>query len=243
MLILQKISNRLNHYLGQSLPGFRKWRPQWLPPSAVLKLESTVHPHHPAERADCFLAYNGYTTEMEVLNWLYATILLFKPNNIVETGAADGLGTIALASACKANGFGCVHSVELDKRVCVKAEERIKRAGLSAWTQYHCEDSLEFLRTTSTEFDLAFFDSFCQIRAEECRICMERGILHGPAVFHDTSPYRTLTLPDSPPEPLHSEFRRAIKELSAQYFENKSWESTLSRGLTILIPKSVDPTL
>ena len=174
---------------------------------------------------------------MEVLNWLYATILMLKPQNIVETGAADGLGTLALASACQANGFGTVHSVELDPEVCAKAQERIARAGLSQWVEYHCQDAQKFLRETEVKFELGFFDSLCELRAKECEICMERGILRGPAIFHDTSPYRTRTMKDWPREPLHQNFRKDMAALAARYFEGNFTETALSRGLTMLFPK------
>jgi len=221
--------------------GGRTWRPQWLPDWFTLKREDEAHPHHPTERPELFLAFNTGSTEMEVLNWLYSTILLFKPQNIVETGAADGLGTIALASACKANRFGRVHSIEIDTEVCARAKELLKRAGLDEWVEYHCEDSQNFLRHTDLCFDLGFFDSICEIRAQECAVCMERGILHGPAIFHDTSPYRTKTLKKDPGEPGHSEYRKALKEVAAKYFDGNFCESTLSRGLTILLPKQYPP--
>lgn len=233
-------ADRLKRFFKGSAPqsvGDRDWRPQWLPNWFALHTETEVHPHDPIERGAEFLAYNTGSTEMEVLNWLYATILLLKPQNVVETGAADGLGTVALASACRANGFGCVHSIEIDMQVCARAQELLKRAGLDRRVVYHCLDSRQFLRDTQLKFDFGFFDSLCEIRAEECAICMERGILCGPAVFHDTSPYRTRTMAEYPREPLHADFRKALAGLANQYFGGNFVESTLSRGLTILLPK------
>ena len=225
------------HYFQARHNRNRAWRPEWLPNWIALSSESSVHPHDPVEQADEFLAFNAASTEIEVLNWLYSTILLLKPRSILETGAADGLGTIALASACKANGFGCVHSIELDSEICANAKELAKQAGLSKWIQHHCEDSLMFLRETSNKFEFGFFDSLCEIRGEECSICMERGILRGPAVFHDTSPYRTRTMKSWPAEPLHLKFRATLEELANRHFNGNIWETTLSRGLTVLAPR------
>ena len=239
MLTYQIIRSTARRYLRTSSGSLRGWRPSWLPNWISLELESRVHPHDPLERADQFLAYNAETTEIEVLNWLYATILLLKPHTILETGAADGFGTIALASACKANGFGRVHTVELNEHVCAKAQELVKRSGLSNWVQCHCEDSRKFLRDTTIKFEFGFFDSMCEIRAEECAICIERGILRGPAIFHDTSPYRTRTMKSLPEEPVHTEYRNALQLLAAQHFNGNFWESTLSRGLTVLMPRTV----
>ena len=207
-----------------------------------MSTEAVVHPHDPAERAELFLGFNTGSTELEVLNWLYATILLLKPQNLVETGAADGLGTIALASACKSNGFGMVHSVELDTSVCAKAQDLLKREGLNGFVEFHCMDSLTFLSKTQLSFDLGFFDSICEIRAQECALCMERRILHGPAIFHDTSPYRTRTMKQWPPEPKHSQFRKDLVDLAARHFGGNFFESRLSRGLTVLLPAHYPPS-
>jgi hypothetical protein len=195
-----------------------------------------VHPHDTVERGEQFLSYNVGSTEIEVSNWLYATILLLKPRHILETGAADGLGTMALASACKANGFGLVHSVEIDSAACTRAEQSLKRSGLSDWVQYHCDDSRRFLKGTSIKFEFGFFDSLCEIRAEECEICMTREILSGPAVFHDTSPYRTLTWTRDDEE-AHAKFRWDLQRIGTRYFDGNFSETTLSRGLTILLPR------
>jgi predicted O-methyltransferase YrrM len=234
---VKSIKKNIAAELHPQIVAGRAWRPQWLPSWFVLKSEAEAHPHDPAERAEQFLGYNTGSTEMEVLNWLYSTILLLKPQNIVETGAADGLGTIALASACQANGFGRVHSIEIDTDVCARAKLLLQKAGLEQWVEYHCEDSQAFLRQTKVQFDLGFFDSLCEIRAQECMVCMERGILRGPAIFHDTSPYRTKTLKKDPGEPMHSEYRKMLRKVADQYFEGNFCESALSRGLTILLPK------
>src|ERR1022692_560869 len=79
----------------------RDWHPAWLPLDLYYGLESNAHPHSPEERAELFLAHNTGSTEIETLNWLHATICLIKPACILETGALDGLGTIALAAACR----------------------------------------------------------------------------------------------------------------------------------------------
>lgn len=96
-------------------PPPRPWRPVWLRVWHHLQSEVKLHPHVPEERANLFLAFETGTTEIEVLNGLHATIIAHKPRCVLEIGASAGLGTLALASACKANGFGKVHSVELDR--------------------------------------------------------------------------------------------------------------------------------
>ena len=190
----------------------------------------------PEERADLFLAYQTGTTEIEVLNWLHATMIMLKPTCILETGAAAGIGTIALASACRDNGFGTVHSVELDPAVQEAAAQTLQRAGLAGYVQWHCADSREFIRRFDGCFDFAFFDSLCDIRAEECQIALDQGKLRGPAVFHDTSPLRTHSLPDDPPPAIHDGFRRAVHGIASKHYGGRMLESQLSRGVIALFP-------
>jgi predicted O-methyltransferase YrrM len=202
-----------------------------------LQSEDRVHPHVPEEKSQLFLAYNAGTTEMEVLNWLHATICLLKPKCVLETGAADGIGTLALASACKSNGFGKVYSVEMDPERCDSLERLLKDNDLREYGQVTQSDSLAFLRSTEVTFDFAFFDSMCEIRAQEYSICVEREILQGVAVFHDTSPLRTLSLKEWPSEEEHNRFRAEL--LLAAQSPNVSgyFESFLSRGLFVIFPK------
>lgn len=237
---LQKLRNcksRIFSLLISCFSGARKWRPQWLSLYVALSPEDKVHAHSKEERASLFLSVNGGTTEMEVLNWIYATILVLKPENIIETGAADGFGTIALASACKANGFGRVHSIEIDEEVCKKARRRLEKAGLSDYATYYNTDSLKFIKTTKTVFQLGFFDSVCEIRPEECSLCHERKILNGPSIFHDTSAFRTESMPNWPNAQVHNAYREKIKECASKYYDNQIFESNLSRGFIVLWPK------
>jgi predicted O-methyltransferase YrrM len=215
----------------------RSWRPEWLPRQFPLQSEGIVHSHVPEERAGEFLAFNTGSTEIEVLNWLHATICLTKSRCVLETGAANGLGTIAFASACRANGAGKVHSVEFDPGLCQKLADTLRRNDLDDFAEVHCADSLAFLRDTSLVFDFAFFDSMCEIRADEYTLCVKRNILSGPAVFHDTSPWRTQTMKSHPVESLHSEYRRALYAHAQDARNTGYFESTLSRGLFVIFPR------
>ncbi len=215
----------------------RPWRPDWLPPRLPLFLESIVHSHVAEERADEFLAFNTGSTEVEVLNWLHATICLTKPRCILETGAADGLGTLALAHACRTNGHGKVHSVELDPDLCKNLAAKLHQHGLADYAEVHCSDSLTFLRGTTTVFDFAFFDSMCEFRAEEYEVCASRGILNGPAAFHDTSPWRTRTMKNYPTAPLHAAYRQKLYAHAQRAGNSGYFESTLSRGLFVIFPR------
>lgn len=222
-------------YGGRKSLDARAWRPEWLPFWIPTDTESRVHPHAPDERADLFLAHNAGSTEIEVLNWLHATVCLLKPAAILETGAADGLGTLALASACRANGFGVVHSIEIDAARCRAGQRLLKRYGVARHAVFHAEDSRSFLQQTSLTFELAWFDSMCELRADEYVICRQRDLLRGPAAFHDTSPLRTQTLPDWPSPEQHADYRRRLSEAGRDPGVC-AFESTLSRGLFVLFP-------
>jgi predicted O-methyltransferase YrrM len=200
-----------------------------------LQSESDLHPHVPAECAAAFLAYSTITTEIEVLNWLHATVCLLKPTNVLETGAAEGLGTIALAAACRANGVGHVHSLEIDSGSCSSVRQWLAAEGLARYATVHCMDSREFLERTSLRFDFAFFDSLTELRAVEYGICLRRGLAGQVAVFHDTSPLRA----ESEAQVTASEVQAAYREQLLQFARNDpdctGWfESTLSRGLFVL---------
>lgn len=115
MSTIKKIRSILNAMGKRNDERFLRNSLAWLPKDIAVKCEKDVHPHVEPEKANLFHAFNAGTTELEVLNWLNSTVMLLKPSTILETGAADGLGTVALASACRANGFGMVHCVELDE--------------------------------------------------------------------------------------------------------------------------------
>jgi hypothetical protein len=211
------------------------WRPWWAP----IRREAEVHPHSASERPELFEAFNTGSTEFELLNWLHATIRLIKPERVVETGSHDGLGTIALATACRANGLGCVHSIEIDPQRCAQIERRVRRAGLMDYAQIHCADSMTFLRQTDLVFDMGFYDSLPELRAKEFAICLERGSIRKLGVFHDTSPERCDTMKGWPEPAVHAEYRRELDELAAHPRCCGRWESELSRGFVVLFLRGV----
>ena len=226
-------------YRGRKSADARTWRPEWLPFWIATESEARVHPHSAEERADLFLAHNAGSTEIEVLNWLHATVCLLKPERILETGAADGLGTLALARACRANGFGTVHSIEIDPALCRRGAALLRRYGVAEHAVFHAEDSRAFLQRTDLTFDFGWFDSMCELRADEYAICRARDILRGPAAFHDSSPLRTRTLTDWPDAARHAEYRERLRQAARQPGVS-AFESTLSRGLFVLFPSPGD---
>ncbi|MDD5261037.1 MAG: class I SAM-dependent methyltransferase [Methylacidiphilales bacterium] len=236
--MINRLKLALQHYFKPNFPESsapRAWRPVWLPSKLRLVSEAQVHPHVPEERAELFLAYNTGSTEIETLNWLYSMVCLIKPTHILETGAANGLGTLALASACRDNGFGCVHSVEIDPETAESLQETVLKNGLEKHVCVHCASSMDFLSSTDIIFDFGFFDSICEIRAQEYELCLKRSLLKGPAAFHDTSPLRTRSMRDYPSEELHIRYIKRLRELASD--AGGCFEHRLGRGFVVIFPK------
>lgn len=227
------IRNTLRRIRGRSRT-VRNWRPSWLPKNLPIDNELHVHPHVDRERANLFAAYDAGSAEIEVLNWLYATICLTKPEKVLETGAAKGLGLIAMGSACRDNGFGKVYSVEIDRNLCNELEKTVVREGLEDWVEIVCENSMDYLGRTDHKFDLAFFDSVCEIRALEFEVCMEKKCLSNIAVFHDTSEFRTDSMNQWPSEPEHKKYRKMLLDSAKRADVKGYYENKLSRGLFVI---------
>jgi predicted O-methyltransferase YrrM len=219
---------RLRHrILNARYRGRYPWLPRWADP----KRESDVHPHVSAERAELFHGYDMQTAELEVLHWLHASVMLLKPDAVLETGIGAGLGTIALASACRQNRAGVVHAVEIDPARCEDVGKKLARLGLARYVTIHCEDSRAFLSRNRIVFDLGFFDSVSEIRASEFALCLEAGTLRRLAVFHDTSPVRCESLPGWPSADAHRDYRAALLRLAQDPRCSGYFETPLSRGL------------
>jgi len=203
------------------------WKPAWTP----LQIEADIHLHDACEKAHLFDVADPSSTEFEVLNWLHATVRVMKPEVVLETGAWEGMGTIALAHACKLNGFGKVHSLEHNPETCAQVRQRLADEGLSEWAEVHECDSMKFLEETDLIFDIGFFDTLIEIKADEGMICMRRGIIKKIAVFHDTAATRTTVYTTKEEQ---DTFRNKIFDMAKNPLCTGYFEWTLSRGFIAL---------
>lgn len=197
----------------------------------VAHRESDLHAHVPEERAHLFHSLDGGSTELEYLNLLSALVLAAKPKMLLETGTGRGFGTISLACAIRANGFGHLHSLESGAGVQKDASDRLEAfdQNLKEVVTFHTCDSLAFIQAWKGEpFDFAFFDTDIAIRHKEFDALMEGGKLEEGALacFHDSSRLRGQASHDS-----NNEMNIALDKWAASM---QSLEFPLSRGLRIL---------
>lgn len=154
--------------------------------------EADSHPHAPEEHAELFHnTGDGGTTELEYLNLLQALVVATKPQHLLETGSERGYGTLGMACAIAANGFGTLYSVDLSPSDVLRGN--LEKYGLADRVQVVPAHSIAFCANwTGEPFDFAFFDSDVHCRAREHDILRRRGKLSpgGVCVFHDTSAIR-----------------------------------------------------
>ena len=164
--------------------------------------EFDVHPHVPEERAILYSSIDGGSTECETLNFVNALVYSYKPKLCIETGVFRGFGTIAIASALKANGFGKVYAVELSGKRIEEARKHLDEfdTDLASYVEYVEIDSLEFITNfTAGKFQFAFLDSETWLRHQEFEALLDNDCFGEGAVamFHDTSRYRKETATDN----------------------------------------------
>jgi len=159
--------------------------------------EIDFHAHCPAEKGELFHIMNDHGTEFEVMNFLHALVMLFKPSNILETGTQTGYSTIALAAACEFNGLGHVTTIERDPNAINRAMPKVEECGLSNYVTFENSDSVLWCKKyEGNPFDFAFFDSDLQVRHQEFDALHKAGKLNGLWSVHDTSRLRGETMGD-----------------------------------------------
>ena len=129
--------------------------------------------------------FDGFTAEVEVLDFLYTLVRLTKPQRVLETGTWLGRSAIAIASALRDNGIGHLVTIELNGEAAEVAARNIDDAGLTTFVTLRVADSLAI--ELSETYELALFDSDIPIRpAEFCRFYdrLKPGAI---VLFHDTA--------------------------------------------------------
>jgi len=129
--------------------------------------------------------YDGYTAEIEVLDFLYALVRLIKPQRVLETGTWLGRSAIAIASALRDNGIGHLSTIELNREAAEVAARNIHQEGLTTFVTLHVANSLVI--ELSETYGLAFFDSDVPLHKAEFSRFYDRLESGAIALFHDTA--------------------------------------------------------
>jgi hypothetical protein len=208
----------------------------WLKISSELNmldhLESDAHPHCPEEKADLYHCAPFGPTEFEVLNFLFATVLLYKPKNILDTGTQSGYSSLAMAAAINFNGLG--HVTTIDRGEVIEARTLAERNGLNNHITYVMSDSVEFIEKYEGEpFDLAFFDTSIHIRHIEVMNLWNRNKLNKLVAFHDTSRLRYITMNEGTGDDFSPEYIASLDEFASKFCLN-GIENHNARGFRIM---------
>jgi len=196
--------------------------------------ESDIHPHSPEERAEQFFALEGGSVELEVMDFLFGTVRLFKPRCILETGTHFGISAVALGLACKANQMGKVISLESDAGKAEQAKKLHASLGLSEIVEVITGNSIDVIARLSPDnirFDFTFLDSSTPIRPQEFELLYSRGLISNLVAFHDTSRTREHTLKNER-EP-QAPYVKAMDEFEQLYCKG-GLENPLSRGFRLM---------
>jgi hypothetical protein len=128
---------------------------------------------------------DGFTAEVEVLDFLYALVRMIKPNRVLETGTWFGGSAVVIASALRDNGFGHLLTIEQRNEVAEVVLRNIEQENLGEIITVHVANSFE-TEVGHEEYDFALFASGVPSRAAEFTKFYGRLKPGAIAVFHDT---------------------------------------------------------
>jgi hypothetical protein len=129
--------------------------------------------------------FDGYTAEIEVLDFFYTLVRLTKPQRVLETGTWLGRSAIAIASALRDNGIGNLVTIEVNAEAAEVAARNIDNQGLATFVTLQVANSLTV--ELSETYELALFDSDIPVRGTEFTRFydfLEPGAI---VLFHDTA--------------------------------------------------------
>ena len=129
--------------------------------------------------------FDGYTAEIEVLDFIYTLVRLTKPQRVLETGTWLGRSAIAIASALRDNGIGHLITIELNGEAAAAAARNIGDRGLTTFVTLHVANSL--LVELPETYELALFDSDISLRGAEFSRFYDRLEPGAIVLFHDTA--------------------------------------------------------
>ena len=196
--------------------------------------ESEIHPHCAEERSELFRSFEGGSVELEVMDFLYSVVRMFKPRAILETGTHLGFSAVAIAMGCRDNGFGKLFSIELEIDKIKQANQLTTRANVSSQVEFIQGNSLDIIpqfKGKIDTFDFVFLDSITPVRPKEFELLYALGLLSNIVAFHDTSRMRERSLKnDQEPQIPYCEAMDKIEKLYCR----GGIESGFSRGFRLM---------
>jgi len=129
--------------------------------------------------------FDGWTAEIEVIEFLYALTKLIKPRFVVETGTWRGMAATAIGLALRDNGGGKLVTLETDIESCRLATDRIVQNKLEDFVEVLNLSSLSY--TPHEKVNFLLLDSELDIRSDEFNAFLPMLCDNATVVFHDTS--------------------------------------------------------
>jgi predicted O-methyltransferase YrrM len=130
--------------------------------------------------------YDDMATEIEVLDFLYALVVMLKPVTTLETGCYHGHATEQLARGIRENGFGDLWTCDMGSEEIRITEQRMRDKNLIHFTAFQC-GGLELIERMPREVNFAFLDSGPdEIRTNELRALYPKLAPGGVVAIHDT---------------------------------------------------------
>lgn len=110
-------------------------------------------------------AFNSGGVECETGEFLYGLVRLVKPKYILETGTHHGIGASYMGLACKANGFGEVHTIEFLPENHAIARNRFRKLDIDRYVVGSLMDVAEY--EPELKYQLILLDTEPQTRFAE----------------------------------------------------------------------------
>ncbi len=142
-------------------------------------------PSHECSQPLLWSMIDGWTAEVETLEFLYALTRLVKPFYAVETGTWRGYAAKAIARGLKDNDYGKLVTLEKDSNVCQIAKNRLNSKNIVKHVDVLNISSLNFIPEMPIDFVL--FDSDLNIRLDEFRHFQPYLLPGALILFHDVS--------------------------------------------------------
>ncbi len=176
---------RIKAWEGRSRP----FRRSFLFPSEPLCAEKTA-PTAECPEPQLWSMFDGWSAEVETLEFLYALVRLLKPKQLLETGTWHGFAAAAMGRALRDNGRGHLTTLEIFPESVEVSRRRISELGLGHVVTVVQGASLEY--SPAMELDFILLDSELNLREAEFRRFMPALARGATVLFHDTSQSHTV---------------------------------------------------